>query len=94
MELNHAQFWRITPAELLELYDGYQWRNDQEWIKRAWQTANIMNSTGKLKKPADPMKMLKGIIKTNHSEKPPLSKAEQSEELRKLKRDIDGKNND
>ena len=51
-----------------------------------------MNASGQLKKPADPMKLLKGIIQ--QPETPALSRADQALELKKLKEEIDGQNND
>ena len=49
-----------------------------------------MNAGGKLKKPAEPIKMLKGIIRNSTTDKPVLSRADQQKELANIKRDIDG----
>jgi len=53
-----------------------------------------MNVTGKLKKPVEPIKMLKGIIRSKSTDKPALSRADQLKELQKIKQDIDGQIND
>lgn len=37
------EFWRLTPAEFLLYLEGWQWREDQAWLKTAWQTAHIVN---------------------------------------------------
>ena len=94
LNLNHAQFWRSTPGELLELYEGFQWRDEHDWLKKSWQASQIMNSVGRSKKPANPLKMLNGIIRKHTKDRPAMTKAEQINELSKLKAEIDGKNND
>lgn len=33
----------MTPAELEEAIEAYQWRDEQQWRKLAWQTAYIIN---------------------------------------------------
>ncbi|MDF2902366.1 MAG: hypothetical protein K0S25_4 [Bacillus sp. (in: firmicutes)] len=29
LNLSHDTFWRLTPSEFLDLYDGWQWREDR-----------------------------------------------------------------
>jgi len=41
--LKPDEFWRLTPAELNEMAEGYQERMDQQMHLLAWHAANIMN---------------------------------------------------
>ena len=33
----------MTPAELEESIEAYQWRDNQQWRRTAWQTAYLIN---------------------------------------------------
>lgn len=33
----------MTPREFFIFIEGYSWREDQAWLKLAWQTAHIIN---------------------------------------------------
>lgn len=37
------QFWRMTPLEFADYVDAWNWRDEQDWRRRAWQTAIIVN---------------------------------------------------
>jgi hypothetical protein len=45
--MNHAQFWSATPLEVIELHEGYAWREEQTWDKIAWLAEQIINVSGK-----------------------------------------------
>lgn len=36
MGLEPGEFWRLTPAELNELIEGYRWRDKREQDRLAW----------------------------------------------------------
>jgi hypothetical protein len=31
LNLSHSTFWKLTPAEFLDLYDGWQWRENRRF---------------------------------------------------------------
>lgn len=33
MQLSHEQLWELTPAEFLDLYEGWKWREEREMKK-------------------------------------------------------------
>lgn len=41
--ISAREFGEMTPAELIEQVEAYQWRDEQAWIKTAWQTAHFLN---------------------------------------------------
>jgi hypothetical protein len=51
----------MTPAELVERLNGYEWRERRSWEKLAWQTAHHVNISGKyVKRRIRPKDLLAG----------------------------------
>lgn len=86
--MTHAQFWASTPGEIIELYDGYLWRDEQQWLKTSWLACNIMYSNGRMKRAPDPVKMLGKLIR--QPKKSALTREQQKNELESLRQLIDG----
>ncbi len=82
--MRHDEFWRATPNELLDYLDGYRFRQDAHYQALAWQTAYIMNATGRLKTPVTAEKLL-----GRKSNKVIPDKATQSAEIKKIAQEFE-----
>lgn len=56
--LTHEQFFRLTPRELWDLANGFEWRHRRELMIRALFTANLMNASGNMKRRVKPKDLL------------------------------------
>lgn len=45
--IDRIGFWGATPAELGEMLAGASWREEQRWRRVAWETAHLVNVSGK-----------------------------------------------
>jgi len=53
------QYWKLTPAELGEMLEGYSWRQERVWDVAAWVTSHMINISGKTtRKKITPDKLL------------------------------------
>lgn len=46
MALKPEEFGRLLPRDFFALCDGWEWRERDEWHKRAWLAATIINGVG------------------------------------------------
>lgn len=71
--MDHARFFASTPREIVELHEGYVWREEQAWEKQAWLAEQIINVSGKsVKRPVNRWALL--------GRQPPGSKKPQTRE--------------
>ena len=46
LALKPEEFGRLLPREFFDLIEGWEWRERDEWHKRAWLAATIINGVG------------------------------------------------
>lgn len=47
LRLRPEEYGRKTLAELVDMIDGWIWRDELEWERTAWATAHVINISGK-----------------------------------------------
>src|SRR5690606_37796103 len=79
LHLSIDEFWSLTPAEIYDLVEGYQLREEIQMQKIAWHAANLMNIHLPRRKQVTVKKLL-------GKEKPPMTPDQRQAEFEKLKR--------
>jgi hypothetical protein len=51
LALKPEEFGRLLPGEFFDLCEGWEWRERDDWHKRAWLAATIINGVGMRKEP-------------------------------------------
>lgn len=46
LALKPEELGRLLPGDFFDLVEGYEWRERDEWHKRAWLAATIINGVG------------------------------------------------
>lgn len=69
MRLLPDQLYSLEIEDFVDMYVAFKEKENREFdkdmIKLAWQTAHIMNSTGRLKKQLKPTDLYKSILDTS-----------------------------
>lgn len=86
MGLLPNQLYSLGVSDFLDMYNAYKEMEnvnfDKDMCKLAWQTALLMNATGRYKKVLKPTDLYRSIYEKESIDKPKKSKEELREELK------------
>jgi hypothetical protein len=84
LKLKPNEFWRMNLTELMDMIDAHVWAenrdSDLENQRVAWQTAHIMNATGKYKKRITPTDLYNPDDMDENAEQKVVKKFESTEQ--------------